>query len=382
MGTSFPPIIGGLVGGLALLLVTIAIAWFCLSRCRSFSKRNSDTGSSAPSIVDVKRGGSSSLAGPSEARLQEARQFRLEDLQQATKNFSESNLIGFGSFGMVFKGLLCDGTVVAVKRHIGAPCHEFVQQVSILSRIQHRSLVNLEGFCQDNGYQILVYEYLPNGSISNHLYDTGKDEATKLDFKQRLSIGVGAAKGLSYLHARSPPVAHGNFKTANVLVDENFIAKVADAGIANLLEKIEDAGPSSSSGLNPFRDPEVVQTGTVCEASDVYSFGIFLLELITGKETSNIEAFGSNGSIVQWVEEHLQSSDLVDNRLIGSFTTEGMRDCIKLILQCTTLPGRLRPTMEMAATELEQILEKEIMLTTITVESSATVTLGSQLFTK
>ncbi|KAL3508065.1 hypothetical protein ACH5RR_033447 [Cinchona calisaya] len=368
MATSIAAIVGGVGGVLAFLVVISLIFWFCISLCQKISNKNSETGSSDPSaVVELKRGGASSSTAPTLMGLQEARQFTLEELEEATRNFSESNLIGCGSFGLVFKGLLRDGTVVAIKRLTGAPRQEFGEEVRCLSRIRHRNLVTLVGYFQDSRYQMLIFEYLPNGSICNHLYDTGKDGMPKLEFKQRLSIALGASKGLCYLHGQSPPLVHGNFKTANVLVDENFIAKVADAGVLTLQGKIEYAGPSSTSA-NPFMDPELIQTGRFLETNDVYSFGVFLLELITGRDASEIGAFGSNDSIMQWVERHLNLNDIVDHRLVGSYTTEGMRDMVRLTLQCTSLPGKLRPTMEMIAIELDQILEKEIMLTTIVSE--------------
>ncbi|KAE8655198.1 GTP1/OBG family protein [Hibiscus syriacus] len=161
-------------------------------------------------------------AGP-----QGARQFRLEELEQATKQFADSNLIGFGSFGPVYKGRIHDN-VVAIKIHQGGPREE---------------------------------------------YNAG-----------RLSIALVAARGLCHLHSLIPPLIHKNFKKANVLVDENFTDEVADAGIAMLLEKIEEAGPSHSSSINVFRDSEVEALGSFTEMSDVYSFRVFLLELITGRD--------------------------------------------------------------------------------------------------
>ncbi|KAL3505771.1 hypothetical protein ACH5RR_031153 [Cinchona calisaya] len=381
MATSIAAIVGGVGGVLAFLVIISLFFWFCISHCQKLSNKNSETGSSAPSAgVELKRGGPSSSTAPALVGPPDTRQFRLEDLEKATRNFDESNLIGCGSFGLVFKGLLYDGTVVAVKRHTGAARQEFSEEVRYLSRIQHRNLVTLLGYFQDSSYQMLIFEYVPNGSVCNHLYDTGKDGSPKLEFKQRLTIAIGAAKGLCYLHGQNPPLVHGNFKTANVLVDENFIAKVADAGVLKLLGNTEAAGPSSMNA-NAFKDPEMVQMGRFCETSDVYSFGVFLLELITGREASNISANGSNESIMQWVERHLNSNGIVDHRLVGSFTTEGIRDFIRLTLRCMSSPGRSRPSMEMVVLELDQILEKEVMLTTVVGEGT-TVTLGSQLFSQ
>ncbi|KAK8671110.1 hypothetical protein V6N13_037718 [Hibiscus sabdariffa] len=302
-------IIGGAAGALVFIAVIIGFIWLYKS-CKNFSRRNSETGSSDPSaLMEWNKGaGPSSSAGP-----QGARQFRLEELEQATKQFADSNLIGFGSFGPVYKGWIHDN-VVAIKRHT----------------------------------------------------DTGREAPTRLEFKQRLSIALGAARGLCHLHSLIPPLIHKNFKTANVLVDENFTAKVADAGITMLLEKIEEAGPSHGSSINVFRDPEVEALGSFTEMSDVYSFGVFLLELITGREEAvHIDYLQSNDSLIQLVQSRLSYNEFVDRRLVGSFTMDGIKDLIKLTLKCMCFPGKRRLNMNMVLVELERIHEKEMELTTV-----------------
>ncbi|XVE82092.1 hypothetical protein DITRI_Ditri15bG0119100 [Diplodiscus trichospermus] len=374
-------VVGGSAGALVFVAVVVGLLWFYKS-CKNFSNRTSETGSSDPSaLMEWNRGaGPSSATGQSSSGPQGARQFTLEELEQATKQFADSNLIGCGRFGPVYKGLLRD-IVVAIKRHPGPPQQEFVSRVIYLSEIRHRNLVTLLGYCQESGSQMLVYEYLPNGSICNHLYDTGREAPTRLEFKQRLSIALGAARGLCHLHGLQPPLIHKNFKTANVLVDEDFIAKVADAGISMLLEKIEEAGPSHTSSISVFRDPEVEVSGSFTEMSDVYSFGVFLLELITGQdEAVHINYLGSNESLIQWVQSRLSSNVFVDCRLVGSFTMDGIRDLIKLTLKCMSFPGKGRPNMNMVVVELERIHEKERELTTVMGEGTAKITLGSELF--
>ncbi|XP_019175057.1 PREDICTED: putative serine/threonine-protein kinase isoform X2 [Ipomoea nil] len=382
--SSFAAIAGG-IGGALVLMGVIILVCFCMFHYKRYSNRNSDTASSDPSApVEQKTGGPvSSLALARGGVPEGARVFRMQELEQATKNFDESNLIGCGSFGLVFKGFLFDGTIVAIKTRSAPPRQQFSEEVARLSMTQHRNLVNLLGYCQENGYQILVLEYLPNGTMCNHLYGMGRDSSTKLEFKQRLSIASGTAKGLCHLHGQCPPVVHGNFKTGNVLVDENFIPKVADAGISSLLKEInhDAAGPSHSIQPSPFIDPEVNQSGVFSEASDIYGFGVFLWELITGREAAHIRGLGSNQTMLQWVEAHLSSDDLVEHRLMGKYSAEGMRDLIRLAMRCTSFPGKERPNMDMVAVEAERILEKEIMGSTAMGEASATLTLGSQLFT-
>ncbi|KAB2067830.1 hypothetical protein ES319_A09G255400v1 [Gossypium barbadense] len=367
-------IVGGAAGTLALMAVIMGFFWFFKS-CKSFSNRASETGSSDPStLTEWNRGvGPSSSAGPSLYGPQGAKEFMLEELEQATKQFAESSLIGYGSFGLVYKGLLRD-VVVAIKRHPGIPRPEFVAGVMYLSEIQHRNLVTLLGYCQEGGSQMLVYEYLPNGN-------TGREAPTRLEFKQRLSIALGAARGLCHLHGLKPPLIHKNFKTGNVLVDEDFIAKVADAGVSMLLEKIEEASPSYTSSVNIFRDPEVEVLGSFTETSDVYSFGAFLLELITGQdEAMHINYMGSNESLIQWVQSRLSCNDFVDHRLVGSFTMDGIKDMIKLALKCMSFPGERRPDMNTVSIELERIRENEMEMTTVKSEGTAKIALGSELF--
>ncbi|VAH68572.1 unnamed protein product [Triticum turgidum subsp. durum] len=327
-----------------------------------------------------------------------ARRFTLEEMSHATKNFSDANLVGAGTFGKVYMGLLLDGTVVAIKRRVGAPRQDFVDEVRRQSEIWHRNVVTLIGYCQDGGLQMLVFEHLPNGSVCGHLYDSGKESMTRLEFKQRLSIAIGAAKGLDHLHSLAPPLIHKGFKTSNVLVDENFIAKVSDAGVDRLLRGLEDPG----SPLNGFRsgiyqDPDLLRStpllsdryacvlrahslAQLSASSDVYSFGVFLLELITGREAATLVSPESTESLAHWLET--SGDEVADPRLGGSFTSEGMKELVGLTMQCLSPSAvRRRPKMRLVAAELDRILEKEMTLTTVMGDGTAIITLGSQLFT-
>ncbi|KAJ6880230.1 proline-rich receptor-like protein kinase PERK8 isoform X2 [Populus alba x Populus x berolinensis] len=373
MSRTLAAILGGAAGVMALVGAVIFLLWF-LSHRKSMS-RTSETGSSETSVQGRHAG--------IELSLQEARRFEMEELSLATKGFSEKNLMGFGKFGEVYKGLLNDGMVVAIKKRPGAPSPEFVDEVRYLSPIQHRNLVTLLGYCQENDLQFLVYEYIPSGSVSNHLYGPGQTLDGKLEFKHRLSIALGAAKGLAHLHSLSPRLVHKNFKTANVLVDENFIAKVADAGLRNFLGKVDIAGPSTQATSDEiFLAPEVRDFRRFSEKSDVFSFGVFLLELLSGKEAAEPSP-GTSQNLVEWVQntqDYANFASIVDQRLGSSFTAEGMEEFIQLMLRCVEPSSERRPAMNYVVMELDRIIEKEMNLTTVMGEGTPTVTLGSHLF--
>ncbi|XP_019458862.1 PREDICTED: putative serine/threonine-protein kinase isoform X1 [Lupinus angustifolius] len=375
MSISLAAILGGAAGAVALVGIVIILIWYCLSHRRSAS-RTSETGSSDPSQVERQ--------GVIELPIRDTRRFDMEELSLATNNFSVKNMIGEGKFGEVYKGLLQDGMLVAIKKRRGLDSQEFVDEVRYLSSIQHRNLVTLIGYCQENNLQFLVYEYVPNGSVSSHLYGAGQQLQGKLEFKHRLSIAQGAAKGLAHLHSLSPRLVHKDFKTSNVLVDENFIAKVADAGLRNFFGRVDLAASSSLVEADEiFLAPEVKEFRGFSEKSDIYSFGVFLLELLSGKEATESASLYSSQNLVEWVQnnqDHGVISNIIDQRL-GSFTAEGMEDFILLIVRCLDPSSERRPAMSYVVTELDRTRDKEMNLTTIMgEEGTPTVTLGSQLF--
>ncbi|KAK2362415.1 putative serine/threonine-protein kinase PBL28 [Trifolium repens] len=376
MSISLAAIIGGAAGAVALVGISILLLWFCLFRQTSVS-RTSETGSSDPSQVG--------RHGGMESQMRDTRRFALEELSHATKNFSDKNLIGEGKFGEVYKGLLQDGMLVAIKKRRAATSQEFVDEVRYLSAIQHRNLVTLIGYCQENNLQFLIYEYVPNGSVSIHLYGaTSQQPREKLEFKHRLSIAQGAAKGLAHLHSLSPRLVHKNFKTSNVLVDENFISKVADAGLRNFLGRVDIAGSSSQVASDEiFLAPEVREFRQFSEKSDVYSFGVFLLELLSGKEATESPSINTSQNLVESVLSNQDSSimsTIIDQRMESRFTAEGMENYILLLIRCLDPSSERRPAMSYVEMELDRILEKEMNLTTMMGEGTPTVTLGSQLF--
>ncbi|WOL04381.1 serine/threonine-protein kinase isoform X1 [Canna indica] len=370
--------LGGAAGAVAFAGIIIILIRYFLSHNRTI-QRSSESNSSDTSVqeeqnVELAMGAGASYVPDS----QRTRIFTLEELNVATKNFSNVNLIGYGMFGEVNKGLLEDGMVVAIKRRPSAPSQDFFEEVCYLSSIRHRNLVRLLGYCQENDLQMLVYEYVPNGSVSTHLYGAGQMSNGRLEFKHRLSVAHGAAKGMAHLHSLNPPLVHMNFKTTNVLVDEDFIPKVADAGLRSLLNRINGASPSSRITTDDlFLDPEVKETGRFSLKSDVYSFGIFLVELVSGREAI------SDQRLIEWAQNYGEASDIsaiIDRRMVSNFTSEGIREFLRLITWCLNPLSERRPPMNYVEMELHRIREKELRMTTVMGEGTTTVTLGSQLF--
>ncbi|XP_010528125.1 PREDICTED: proline-rich receptor-like protein kinase PERK12 isoform X2 [Tarenaya hassleriana] len=358
------------------MALLIFLLWFCRFLCRNLSRTSETTSSSIQTMRNV----------TTELSLREAGRFELDELTQATNGFTSKSLIGEGKFGEVYKGLLQDGMLVAIKKRPGSPTQEFINEIRYQSSIHHRNIVTLLGYCQENNMQFLVYEYIHNGSVSSHLYgDGGKGPGQKLEFRHRLMISLGAAKGLAHLHSLSPLLIHKDFKTTNVLADENFTAKIADSGLCTLLDT-EDAGSSSRMVADEILlAPEVQEFRRFSDKSDVYAFGVFLLELVTGREASEPSPSCSDQTLLEWMRNNVDYTDLsvavIDERLGSSYTEEGMEELIRLTAPCLEVSSERRPEMSYVVTELKRILDREVSLTTLMgEEGTPTVTLGSQLF--
>ncbi|XP_015064170.1 proline-rich receptor-like protein kinase PERK5 isoform X3 [Solanum pennellii] len=235
-------------------------------------------------------------------------QFTYEELARATSGFSKANLLGQGGFGYVHKGVLVDGTVVAVKSlksGSGQGEREFQAEVDIISRVHHRHLVSLVGYCIADRQRMLVYEYVPNKTLEFHLHGKGH---RVMDWGTRLKIALGSAKGLAYLHEDChPKIIHRDIKAANILLEDNFEAKVADFGLAKLSSDNLTHVSTRVMGTFGYMAPEYASSGKLTDRSDVFSFGIVLLELITGKrpiDPSNI----MEDSLVEWARPLLKTA--------------------------------------------------------------------------
>ncbi|MCD9560135.1 Proline-rich receptor-like protein kinase perk4 [Datura stramonium] len=263
-------------------------------------------------------------------------QFTYADLATATNGFSQANVLGQGGFGFVHKGVLTDGSVVAVKSlksGSGQGEREFQAEVEIISRVHHRHLVSLVGYCIADGQRMLVYEFVPNGTLEYHLHGKGRPV---MDWGLRLKIALGSAKGLAYLHEDCHPrIIHRDIKGANILLDNNYEAMVADFGLAKLTEDNNTHVSTRVMGTFGYLAPEYASSGKLTEKSDVFSFGVMLLELITGRRPLDTTNKQMDDCLVDWARPFLTKAleennydELVDPRLEGNYDPDELRRMI------------------------------------------------------
>ncbi|KAJ7223760.1 hypothetical protein O6H91_Y465100 [Diphasiastrum complanatum] len=295
------------------------------------------------------------------------------ELSDATGGFCESNLIGVGGSSMVYHGKLKDGRPVAVKRlnfFTGPEIeHEFLLEVELLSRLHHFHLVSLLGYCSEikgkEIQRILVYDFMENGNLREHLSNVGNKT---LNWDTRLQIAVGAARGLEYLHeAADPRVLHRDFKSQNILLDYKWRAKVADFGMAKVIESSDFTGctnsPAQMLGTFGYLAPEYATTGKATTKSDVFSFGVVLLELISARQSLDILSPKGEQSLVQWALPMLHDREWVVNNLVdpelGHHCSSELVQQVALIAQaCLQADPDLRPSMTSVVQALSRLLSK------------------------
>lgn len=286
--------------------------------------------------------------------------FTYDELAAATSGFSQANLLGQGGFGYVHKGVLPNGKEIAVKSlktGSGQGEREFSAEVEIISRVHHRHLVSLVGYCIAGGQRMLVYEFVPNNTMEHHLYGKG---LPVMDWPTRLRIALGSAKGLAYLHEDCHPrIIHRDIKAANILLDENFEAMVADFGLAKLSSDNYTHVSTRVMGTFGYLAPEYASSGKLTEKSDVFSFGVMLLELITGKRPVD-PTNAMEDSLVDWARPLLNQSlqdgnfvELVDIRLDGNFNLEEMQRMVACAAASIRHSARKRPKMSQIVRALE-----------------------------
>lgn len=274
--------------------------------------------------------------------------FKYETLEKATEFFNPSRKLGQGASGSVYKGILRDGRIVAVKRlffNTRQWADEFFNEVNLISVIQHKNLVKLLGCSIEGPESLLVYEYVPNKSLDHFLFD--KNNSQSLSWQQRYDIIVGTAEGLAYLHVgSSTKIIHRDIKTSNILLDDNLTAKIADFGLVRCVAADQSHISTGIAGTLGYMAPEYLVRGQLTEKADVYSFGVLVLEVVSGRK-SNV-FIEESSSLLHTVWKHYKSGTLpetVDECLRDHFPAKEASNVLQIGLLCTQALASLRPSM-------------------------------------
>lgn len=280
----------------------------------------------------------------------EQKHFPFEALVSATKNFHPSNKLGEGGFGPVFKGKLDDGREIAVKKLSHSSNQgkkEFENEAKLLARVQHRNVVNLLGYCAHGAEKLLIYEYVINESLDKLLFKSRRNH--ELNWKQRYDIITGIARGLLYLHEDSHNcIIHRDIKASNILLDDKWIPKIADFGMARLFPEDQTHVNTRVAGTNGYMAPEYVMHGHLSVKADVFSFGVVILELISGQRNSSFNLDVDAQNLLDWAYKLYKkgkSLEIVDPSLAASDSGDQIAMCIQIGLLCTQGDPQLRPTM-------------------------------------
>ncbi|KAM7527773.1 hypothetical protein LguiB_031183 [Lonicera macranthoides] len=298
--------------------------------------------------------------------------FSFAGLKTATRNFRPDSVLGEGGFGSVFKGWIDEhsfiaakpgtGMVIAVKRlnqESFQGHREWLAEVNYLGQLYHPHLVKLIGYCYEDEHRLLVYEFMPRGSLENHLFRRGS-YFQPLSWNLRLKVALGAAKGLAFLHGAETKVIYRDFKTSNILLDSSYNAKLSDFGLAK-------DGPTGDKshvstrvmGTYGYAAPEYLATGHLTAKSDVYSFGVVLLEVLSGRRAVDKNRPSGEHNLVEWAKPYLANKRkvfrVIDNRLEGQYSLDVAHTAANLALRCLSTEPKFRPNMDEVVKELERL---------------------------
>ncbi|XP_020206029.1 probable receptor-like protein kinase At5g24010 [Cajanus cajan] len=361
-----PVLLGSVLGGLVLFFVVVVVLVF-LWRLKMRKQKPVENLDWLP--MPVIAGGSShgrltegTVQGPPLPNINLGLKIPLLDLQLATKNFHTSQIIGKGGFGNVYNGVLKNGMIVAVKRSqpgSGQGLPEFQTEIMVLSKIRHKHLVSLIGYCDESFEMILVYEYMEKGTLRDHLYNTN---FPSLSWEQRLDICIGAAKGLHYLHKGVVGgIIHRDVKSTNILLDENHVAKVSDFGLSRTGPLDHESHVSTSvKGTLGYLDPEYLRKQQLTEKSDVYSFGVVLLEVLCSRPVIDSSLPSEQINLGEWgmlCQNKGILQGIVDPSIKDQIDENSLRKFSETVEKCLQEVGSDRPTMGDVLWDLEYALQ-------------------------
>ncbi|XP_021772368.1 wall-associated receptor kinase-like 1 isoform X1 [Chenopodium quinoa] len=296
--------------------------------------------------------------------IEKTRIFTADELKKATDDFNEDRVLGQGGQGTVYKGMLTDGNIVAIKKSKvegQGQLGPFINEVVILSQINHRNIVKLLGCCLETEVPLLVYEFVPNGTLSKYIHDPSED--FPVAWEMRLHIAIDVAGALSYLHsASSKPIFHRDIKTSNILLDSKYKAKLSDFGTSRSIAIDKTHLTTCVLGTFGYLDPEYFRSHQFTEKSDVYSFGVVLVELLTGQKAVRPADTPEGQSLVLWflsAMESLKICDILAPQVVKEGRKESILATANLAKQCLNMDGKQRPTMREVALQLEVISQLE-----------------------
>ncbi|KAF5751106.1 receptor-like serine/threonine-protein kinase [Tripterygium wilfordii] len=300
---------------------------------------------------DVGGSGSSNVSMADTQNIGWGRWYSLKELEFATRVFADENVIGEGGYGVVYKGFLQDGSVVAVKKLLnnkGQAEKEFEVEVEAIGKVKHKNLVGLIGCCADGPQRMLVYEYVDNGNLEQWLHgDVGP--VSPLTWDIRMKIAVGTAKGLAYLHeGLEPKVVHRDVKSSNILLDKKWNPKVSDFGLAKLLGSETSYVATRVMGTFGYVSPEYASTGMLNEGSDVYSFGILFMEILTGRSPVDYSRPPGEMNLVEWFKGMVASrrgEEILDPLIEVQPSPRALKRALLVCLRCIDLDANKRPKM-------------------------------------
>ncbi|KAL5218386.1 hypothetical protein ABZP36_019070 [Zizania latifolia] len=343
------------------------------------SKNSSKNGTDSSSTFGTKASSSVPPTPRSEAEILQSsnlRNFTFSELKGSTRNFRPDSLLGEGGFGAVFKGWIDERTLAPVKPGTGMIVavkklkldsfqghREWLAEVNYLGQLSHPNLVRLIGYCFEDEQRLLVYEFMPRGSLEHHLFRRGS-HFQPLPWNLRVKVALEAARGLAFLHSDQAKVIYRDFKTANILLDSEYNAKLSDFGLAK-------DGPSGDKshvstrvmGTQGYAAPEYLATGHLTAKSDVYSYGVVLLELLSGQRALDKNRPPGQHNLVEWSRPYITNKKRVihvlDSRLGSQYWLPAAQKMAALAMQCLSMDARCRPGMDHVVTVLEQLQERK-----------------------